>query len=340
MKVSVIIPVYKVEQYLPDCLNSLLAQTYRDWEAILVDDGSPDKSGAICDEYAAKDPRFHVIHKENGGVSSARNAALKVVRGNYITFLDSDDMLTSDALEGCIKVMSEDEVDVVYFQCQTIKPSGTELSQSPNIIERIIDNVEFCKLFMTGKLTPGVWGKIYRKEILNGQEFEENLSMGEDAMFLFLALYNTPSRVYLANNRYYLYRLLPTSISRARRNIMYKRTLDYINYIATRYNEISSKSGGRYDLILANSLVGMTLNNREGCFVHVKNESLVLLKRFSPYINIYNPSRYNCCQRIIKYGKFYGTIELTLSQFLKYANKLIKLFIRFNRRLNNNYLCK
>lgn len=90
-KVSVIVPVYKAEKYLRKCVDSILAQTFRDFEVILVDDGSPDKSGEICDEYARKDPRVRVIHKENGGVSSARNKGIDEARGEYISFLDSDD---------------------------------------------------------------------------------------------------------------------------------------------------------------------------------------------------------------------------------------------------------
>lgn len=92
---SIIVPVYKVEQYLAECIESILAQTLTDWELILVDDGSPDGSGAICDRYAAHDGRIKVIHRPNGGVSAARNDALNIARGRYITFVDGDDYLGS-----------------------------------------------------------------------------------------------------------------------------------------------------------------------------------------------------------------------------------------------------
>ena len=94
--VSVVVPVYNVEPYLHRCVDSILTQTYQNLEVILVDDGSPDNCSIICDEYAKLDPRIHVIHKENGGVSSARNAALDAARGDYVTFVDSDDYLLSD----------------------------------------------------------------------------------------------------------------------------------------------------------------------------------------------------------------------------------------------------
>ena len=97
--VTVIIPVYKVEKYLHNCVESVINQSYPHWELILVDDGSPDRCGSICDEYAAKDSRIHVIHKENGGTSSARNAALDVAVGEYVAFLDSDDFWHKDYLK-------------------------------------------------------------------------------------------------------------------------------------------------------------------------------------------------------------------------------------------------
>lgn len=98
-QISVIVPVYKVERYLPRCLDSIVAQTFTDWECILIDDGSPDNSGAICDEYAKQDSRFVVIHQENAGVSAARNAGLDAARGEWIAFVDSDDWVELEFLQ-------------------------------------------------------------------------------------------------------------------------------------------------------------------------------------------------------------------------------------------------
>ncbi len=98
-EISIIVPVYKVEPYLRKCVDSILAQTFTDFEVILVDDGSPDNSGKICDEYASKDSRVRVIHKENGGLSSARNAGIDVARGKYLGFVDSDDYIEKDMYE-------------------------------------------------------------------------------------------------------------------------------------------------------------------------------------------------------------------------------------------------
>lgn len=115
VQITVIVPVYKVAHVLPRCLDSLLAQTFSDWEAICVDDGSPDKSGEILDAYAAKDARFRVLHKENGGVSQARNDALEFAQGRYILYMDADDFLHPQCLEICHYMAERDESDMVAF---------------------------------------------------------------------------------------------------------------------------------------------------------------------------------------------------------------------------------
>lgn len=119
-KVSVIVPVYKVEQYLDRCMRSLLAQTMPDIEIILVDDGSPDRSGQMCDEYARQDPRIRVIHKENGGLGFARNSGLDIAEGEYIAFLDSDDYIAADMYEKMYTAAKEYNADVVLAGINTV----------------------------------------------------------------------------------------------------------------------------------------------------------------------------------------------------------------------------
>ena len=114
-RISVIIPVFNVEAFLPRCLDSLLAQSFTDWEAICVDDGSTDGSGAILDDYAARDPRFRVIHKANGGVSAARNTALPLLGGEYTLLMDSDDFLHPQLMEICLHFAERDGSDLVAF---------------------------------------------------------------------------------------------------------------------------------------------------------------------------------------------------------------------------------
>jgi len=113
--VSVIVPIYNVEHYLKRALDSILSQTHKKWEAILVDDGSTDNSGIIAEEYARKDQRFRVVHKENGGLSDARNAGMKLVKGDFLLFLDSDDFLHPQLMELCIQAALRDDSDLVAF---------------------------------------------------------------------------------------------------------------------------------------------------------------------------------------------------------------------------------
>lgn len=125
--ISVIVPVYNVEKYLPRCIDSILSQTFTDFEMILVDDSSPDNCGAICEEYAEKDSRIWVIHKSNGGVSSARNAGLDVCKGKYVTFIDSDDYIGTDWLESLYRELKENEADVVSADITFVSDNGETL---------------------------------------------------------------------------------------------------------------------------------------------------------------------------------------------------------------------
>lgn len=122
--VSVIIPVYKTEKFLKRCLDSILAQTYRDFEAILIDDGSPDRCGTICDAYAAKDKRLRVIHQTNQGLSAARNAGLNICRGEYIAFVDSDDYVAPEFLQVTIEKLRNARADMVVFNAQYCGPQS------------------------------------------------------------------------------------------------------------------------------------------------------------------------------------------------------------------------
>ena len=120
-KISVIVPVYNVEKYLRKCIESILNQTFREFELILVDDGSTDSSGKICDEYALKDSRIKVIHKENGGASSARNAGLDVAKGEYIGFVDSDDWIEMDMYGELYRLIKENNTDISVCGINNIK---------------------------------------------------------------------------------------------------------------------------------------------------------------------------------------------------------------------------
>ena len=184
MKLSIIVPVYKVEPYLRKCVDSILAQTFTDFELILVDDGSPDGCPAICDEYAQKDSRVKVIHKENGGLSDARNAGLDIAQGEYIGFVDSDDWIHPEMYRRLLNTAERTESDIVACQYSEV-PMGEsdenwELYGSEEYQqyerETFISGL-YPNLYSEMKLN--VWNKIYRRTIFHklrfprGRRFED-----------------------------------------------------------------------------------------------------------------------------------------------------------------------
>ena len=185
MKISIIVPVYNTEAYLPRCIDSILAQTFTDFELILVDDGSPDNCGAICDRYAEKDSRIHVIHKENGGVSSARNFGIDFAHGDFVVFIDSDDCVDPTYLE---QLLQEGDYDFVSagFLMQLPDASWLEMRFCNDDTNRA--SIETKPSVYMGKYYFGApWAKLFRRDILEkyGIRFPLNIQNAEDTYFIF-----------------------------------------------------------------------------------------------------------------------------------------------------------
>ncbi len=176
-KISIIVPVYKVEKYIHQCIDSILKQTFTDIELILVDDGSPDSCGKICDEYAVKDRRVKVIHKENGGLSDARNTGVKCAKGEYISFVDSDDWIAPNALEEALWQMLKNEVDMLKFGF--IKTDGRKSKTVTFKENKIFDKDLFGKYF-DGVLWTIAWGTLYKAELAKKVLFPEKISHKEN----------------------------------------------------------------------------------------------------------------------------------------------------------------
>ena len=176
IKLSVIIPVYNAEKYLRETLDSLLSQTMKDFEVLLIDDGSQDSSPAICDEYAARDARFRAIHKPNGGVSKARNLGMDKACGEWITFVDADDLVPETAFEAMMAQASDDVDNVIG----SIEKFGDE-TRVHNFPTRKTKDI-WDEIFM-----PAVWAQIFRKSILkeHGLAFREDLAYSEDTVFVY-----------------------------------------------------------------------------------------------------------------------------------------------------------
>lgn len=159
-KVSIIVPVYKAEKYIKRCVDSIIAQTFSDWELLLIDDGSPDRSGEIIEDYAKADARVRVFHKENGGVSSARNLGLDNAQGEYLTFVDADDWIDADNLAVCLPVIEQNRLDVLQFPFKRIDEKGIVL-QTQYLIPTDVQDLPH---YITQRwFNLCVWGGLYEK---------------------------------------------------------------------------------------------------------------------------------------------------------------------------------
>ena len=208
--ISIIVPIYKVEDYLAKCVDSILYQTYCDIEVILVDDGSPDRCPLMCDEYALRDSRVKVIHKENGGLSSARNAGLDIASGNYIGFVDSDDWIASDMYETMLDNMRKHSSDLVicgtyyvYEDCNIIH------KETP--AQEAWDSDEALELFLTGKLfTVMACDKLYKHNLFDHLRFPKG-KLHEDE-FIMHEIYGISRKISFLNAAKYYYRQRTNSI--------------------------------------------------------------------------------------------------------------------------------
>lgn len=183
MKISVIVPVYNCEAYLPACLDSIVGQTVSDLEIILIDDGSSDSSGAICDNYAEKDARFRVIHQKNQGVSAARNAGLDIALGEFIAFVDSDDTLEPDMYETLVNLAAEHHADIVHCGYKKVHFDGSTKDVLGSGVILVQDGIKACECILAGRhFTGSPCTKLYRKELLHEIRFDQHLKINEDVL--------------------------------------------------------------------------------------------------------------------------------------------------------------
>ena len=215
--ISVVIPVYNVEKYLAECVDSVLGQTYQDYEIILVDDGATDSSGAMCDEYAQKDARIRVIHQPNGGLSAARNAGLSAASGEYIYFLDSDDYIEPTTLVDLVSVAEQEQADMVFFdgyvffdECEEDDTVSRYVRKEAYATQNGLTMLQ--KLLLNEEYRTPVQFLFLRKDFLDahGLRFLEGI-IHEDELFTFL-VYNADGRVAHCHKQLYARRIRPASI--------------------------------------------------------------------------------------------------------------------------------
>lgn len=217
--ISVIVPIYKVEKYLERCVESLRNQTLSDLEIILVDDGSPDRCGEMCDAFAEKDSRIRVIHKENGGVSSARNAGLDAATGEYITFVDSDDYIDACMYERMMEKAEQYVCDVVMCDCY--KENGTHSQlythniRSGYYSEQQLREEYYPHLLMMENVeypaTISNWLLLFKRKLIEKIRYVEGVRYSEDLLFGAQLMYRARSFYYMKGQAYYHYVLNPQS---------------------------------------------------------------------------------------------------------------------------------
>lgn len=207
-KISVIVPVYNAEKYLITCVDSILSQTFSDFELLLINDGSTDTSGLLCDKYAQTDSRIKVFHKENGGVSSARNIGIRNSKGEFIYFMDSDDWIEYNALEICLSLISSHNADLIIFDYTNEFPNlkALTLDDAGNLLKCLTQERTLHYLF-TMKCYHGYpWDKILRTEVVrnNNLLYDESLHFHEDNLFSFQYMINC-SKILMLNYPLYHY---------------------------------------------------------------------------------------------------------------------------------------
>ncbi|HFU3967468.1 TPA: glycosyltransferase family 2 protein [Streptococcus suis] len=265
--ISIIVPVYNVENYLDECIQTVLAQTYSNWELLLINDGSTDSSGTICDDYAKGDERIRVIHKNNGGLSDARNAGIDNCTGEYITFLDSDDGIREDFLETCLTTAIQHDVDIVighffiwdenqqtfYYFVEQSQKDTIELISAQEALNRQV----VWKNFNTAPFVVA-WGKVFKATLFNTIRFPKG-KVFEDEYTIHKALLKSDS-VALINKEFYMYRRHGNSIM----------TSDFS--LSKVLNNIEALEERIVDLVLAKKDTELVRQKLYNILLHTKHE--------------------------------------------------------------------
>lgn len=250
--ISIVIPVFNVELYLKKCVESVLSQSYKNLEIILVDDGSPDESGRICDEYALKDPRIKVIHKPNGGLSDARNAGMKIMTGEYVGFVDSDDWIEPHMYETLLKLLLHYDADMAFGGvADDVERNGTvttvktsDYGQEPFAEDKISAMARYFRGSWAA------WDKLYRVELFDGIEYPVGEINEDEAIVLHLL--DRCRRVCYTSDVFYHYMrregtgTITTAAFSLRRLAWAKHCGDNLAYVRNKYPELTTLAAKRY----------------------------------------------------------------------------------------------
>lgn len=287
--VSIIIPVYNVEEFLARCLDSVVAQNYQNIEVLLVDDGATDKSGIICDEYAVRDSRFIVLHKSNGGVSSARNLGIERAKGEYLCFVDSDDTVEPDMVQDMVKNAQEYNADITCCLLDVVEIDGTSRNLHKGKSD-LYKNTEIITNYFTDQFIKdqmyGPYNKLFKSTVVKNKIFKP-YKLGEDILFIFEILLCC-NNIYIGNKVGYHY--LHRSGS-AMTSTFCKKKIDYI--FAAKEVVKLCKEQTPYVLYLAKSwlfyhylisLRSILINNSKKQFLSFYREGVEYLRENKPFL--------------------------------------------------------
>lgn len=253
--ISVIVPIYKVEPYLQQCVDSILNQTYRDLEVLLIDDGLPDKCGEICDEYERKDKRVRVFHTENRGLSAARNLGLKEARGEYIGFVDSDDWIELDMYEMLLRRMQKVGADISI--CGFWRETNKHIIMTTKLKETVYKGDESLLALVEGKIQNCVWNNLYRRVTLEKISFPKGKDY-EDIACIHKVIHETSQIAIFATPKYH-YRIRDNSITN---DYSAKHLFEYADAYLKRYyyclHEARDVFSERPELLLQTAAIGIS----------------------------------------------------------------------------------
>ena len=236
-KVSIIVPVYGVEKYIEECVESLLVQSYPNLEIILIDDGGKDRSPQICDRYASQDTRIRVIHKPNGGAASARNAGLDAATGEYICFVDGDDLVAPDYVLHLLRTATENEADMATCGFYNLARTGAEVTECVETGSHT--HKEYLLRFLKDWSCSLLWNKIIRRDVIGDIRMEEGHKV-DDEFFTYLVVMNC-RKVAVTDTPLYYYRMRGSSVMQDMGPHLERIMLDRIEYVTTRYRNIVQK---------------------------------------------------------------------------------------------------
>lgn len=274
--ISIIIPVYKVEKYLEKCIQSVINQTYENLQIILVDDGSPDNCGKICDEYAKKDHRIEVIHKSNGGLSDARNKGLEIAKGEYIGFVDSDDYIEADMYEVLYNLLKQYNADVSICNFYTVSQEKIAIKNADNGIKEYT-RIEILKeILLDNNIQSYAWNKLYKKDLFDEIKYPVGKKY-EDIGTTFYLLEKCNKVVVTGKPEYYYINRQGSIVN----NVTESTITDYIELIMQRYDyieenikELSSYNKNYLKRILKTAEQDIKSLNKVGDYTKKKYEEL------------------------------------------------------------------